>query len=195
MYDLMNAGSKDLVVDRGVALHKIIRLLTLSTAGDGYLTFMGNEFGHPEWIDFPREGNGWSYGYARRQWSLADHPDLRYRGLEAFDAAMIRMAQKESLFAYPPQIMVQDNAAKVLAFKRGSLLFVFNLHPRQSYSGYSFGVDAGKYTIILESDSTLFEGFSRIDVRVEHFTIWQAPHNKLSLYLPARTAMVLKKNN
>jgi len=193
MYDSMDILSRDLEVDRGIALHKVIRLLTLAAAGDGYLTFMGNEFGHPEWIDFPREGNAWSYAYARRQWSLADHPDLKYKGLEAFDAAMIRLAREESLFSAPPRIVVQDNASKVLIFTRGHLLFVFNVHPQHSYSGYSFGVDAGKYRICLDSDASTFGGFSRNNADIEHFTIWQAPDNKLSLYLPARTAMVLKK--
>ena len=193
MYDSMDKSCKDLVVDRGIALHKMIRLVTLATAGDGYLNFMGNEFGHPEWIDFPREGNQWSYAYARRQWSLPNNPKLRYQGLEAFDAAMIRLAREEAVFAKPPRLMVQDNMARVLIFMRGDLLFVFNFHPLSSYVDYTFGVDAGKYTICLESDAVAFEGFSRIDPQVAHFTLWRAPHHQLSLYLPARTAMVLKK--
>ena len=194
MYDSMDLSRRDLEVDRGIALHKMIRLVTLATAGEGYLNFMGNEFGHPEWIDFPREGNGWSYLYARRQWSLPNNPDLRYKGLDAFDAAMIHLAQDESLFSHPPQIIVQDNAAQVLAFMRGNLLFVFNFDPNRSYMDYTFSVDAGKYTISLNSDDVLFEGFSRIDHHIEHFTIWRPPHHQLSLYIPARTAMVLKKN-
>lgn len=32
----------------------MIRLLTFSLGSKAYLNFMGNEFGHPEWIDFPR---------------------------------------------------------------------------------------------------------------------------------------------
>jgi 1,4-alpha-glucan branching enzyme len=193
MYDSMEVSCHDLVVDRGIALHKMLRLITLATAGNGYLTFMGNEFGHPEWIDFPREGNGWSYAYARRQWSLADHPDLRYKSLEAFDAAMITLVRDESLFSHRPRTIVQDNNSRVLIFKRGNLLFVFNFHPQSSYMDYSFGVDAGKYQICLDSDSTLFGGFSRNDSTIEHFTVWQGANNRLSLYIPARTAMVLKK--
>ncbi|MDR2586577.1 MAG: alpha amylase C-terminal domain-containing protein [Prevotellaceae bacterium] len=195
MYHYMDAVGCDLEVERGIALHKMIRLATLATAGDGYLNFMGNEFGHPEWIDFPRQGNNWSYKYARRQWSLADNTDLRFKGLERFDTAMIRIAREEMLFSAPPKVMVQDDATKVLIFKRGNLLFVFNFHPQCSYSDYFFAVDAGKYSICLESDSALFGGFSRIDSSIEHFTIWRPPNNKLSLYLPARTAMVLKKND
>ncbi len=71
-------------VSRGIALHKMIRFITLATAGNGYLNFMGNEFGHPEWIDFPREGNNWSFHFARRQWHLADDPDLKYQFLCPF---------------------------------------------------------------------------------------------------------------
>ena len=95
MYDSMNIGSTNLVIDRGMALHKMIRLVTLATAGGGYLNFMGNEFGHPEWIDFPREGNQWSFKYARRQWSLADHPDIRYQFLGKFDRDMIYLCREE----------------------------------------------------------------------------------------------------
>jgi 1,4-alpha-glucan branching enzyme len=152
---------------------------------------MGNEFGHPEWIDFPREGNHWSYAHARRLWSLADNPNLRYNGLEAFDAAMIRLARNESFFSAPPSNVVQDNVSKVLVFRRSNLLFVFNFHPQSSYVDYSFAVDAGKYSICLHSDAAVFGGFNRIDDTIEHFTTWQPPNNKLSLYLPARTAMVL----
>ena len=52
-------------VERGVALHKMIRCITMALGGEAWLTFMGNEFGHPEWLDFPREGNGWSYQHCR----------------------------------------------------------------------------------------------------------------------------------
>jgi len=193
MYDSMDVSRRDLEVDRGIALHKMIRLVTMATAGDGYLTFMGNEFGHPEWIDFPREGNGWSYAHARRQWSLPNNPDLRFKGLELFEVAMIIMARNELLFASPPRTVVCDDASHVLIFMRGALLFVFNFDPNRSYMDYTFSVDAGNYSICLDSDDALFEGFSRIDCKTEHFTIWRSPHNQLSLYLPARTALVLKK--
>jgi|TARA_B110001450_G_scaffold246123_1_gene259899 1,4-alpha-glucan branching enzyme len=73
----------------------MIRLLTASLGGDAYLNFMGNEFGHPEWIDFPREGNNNSYHYCRRQWSLFDNQDLRYSQLGEWDKAM---TETENIF-------------------------------------------------------------------------------------------------
>ncbi|GJN39398.1 hypothetical protein PR202_gb28512 [Eleusine coracana subsp. coracana] len=80
----MYSGMSDLqpaspTIDRGIALQKMIHFITMALGGDGYLNFMGNEFGHPEWIDFPREGNNWSYDKCRRQWSLVDTDHLRYK--------------------------------------------------------------------------------------------------------------------
>jgi len=191
MYHSMSKSAESLVIDRGVALHKIIRLLSLSTAGDGYLNFMGNEFGHPEWIDFPREGNGWSYHYARRQWSLADNDQLRYRGLELFDRDMIHLAKQHSLFAHRPKATVQDIGSQVLIFTRGSLLFVFNLSPNRSYPDYGIEVPPGKYICLLDSDRELYGGFERNKPETEHFTVRCNEVDRLFLYLPSRTAMVL----
>ncbi|NLA15925.1 MAG: 1,4-alpha-glucan-branching enzyme [Bacteroidales bacterium] len=190
MYTGMSKHTESMVVDRGIALHKIIRLLTLSSAGDGYLNFMGNEFGHPEWIDFPREGNEWSYHYARRQWSLVDDKALRYKGLELFDRAMIHMAKKHSLYDHLPKPVVQDTESQVLAFMRGNLLFVFNLSPENSYTDYGMEVKPGKYTCILNTDDLLYGGFSRYRKGTEHFTVPQPGTNTLFLYLPARSGMV-----
>lgn len=190
MYTSMSKDIPSLTVDRGIALHKIIRLLSLSTAGDGYLNFMGNEFGHPEWIDFPREGNGWSYYYARRQWSLADNDLLRYKGLELFDRDMIRMARAQNLYNSAPRPVVQDIGSQVLAFERGHLLFVFNLSPVRSYTGYGMEVVPGSYRCILDTDDPLYGGFDRNDRGVVHLTVPQRGTNVLFLYLPARTAMV-----
>ncbi|MFY9116773.1 MAG: alpha amylase C-terminal domain-containing protein [Bacteroidales bacterium] len=190
MYTSMSKDIESLIVDRGVALHKMIRLLTLSTAGDGYLNFMGNEFGHPEWIDFPRQGNDWSYQYARRQWSLADHELLRYKDLELFDMDMIRMAKERLLFDHPPQPVVQDIGSQVLAFTRGNLLFVFNWSPNRSYTDYGLEVKPGAYTCILDTDNPRYGGFDRYRRGTVHVTIQQPGTNRLFLYLPARTAMV-----
>ena len=129
MYTAMNRGSQNLTVERGMALHKMIRLVTLATAGDGYLNFMGNEFGHPEWIDFPREGNGWSYFYARRQWSLADNPDLRYGQLLQFDKAMIHLFSENGILRDRPVQLYVDERQKVLIFGRGYFIFALNFHP------------------------------------------------------------------
>lgn len=188
MYTSMDKKSQSLVVDRGIALHKMIRLLSLTTAGDGYLNFMGNEFGHPEWIDFPRQGNNWSCFYARRQWSLADNELLRYHGLEMFDQDMIHLVKKYQIFAQRPQAVVQDIGSQVLAFERAGVLFVFNFSPSKSYTSYGLEVSAGKYTCILDSDNLQYGGFERNKIGIEHFTISQNDTNWLLLYLPARTA-------
>ena len=138
MYFSMNKNSTSDIIDRGIALHKMIRLVTMATAGDGYLNFMGNEFGHPEWIDFPREGNGWSYKYARRQWSLAEPDYLRYKYLLNFDNAMIRLGKSEGILEERPELLVQDEEKKILVFKRINCIFAFNFNPCLSFSDYGF---------------------------------------------------------
>ena len=138
MYFSMNKDSTSDIIDRGIALHKMIRLVTMATAGDGYLNFMGNEFGHPEWIDFPREGNGWSYKYARRQWSLAEPDYLRYKYLLNFDNAMIRLGKSEGILEERPELLVQDEEKKILVFKRINCIFAFNFNPCLSFSDYGF---------------------------------------------------------
>ncbi len=189
MYYSMSKSSQNGIVDRGIALHKLIRLVTLATCGGGYLNFMGNEFGHPEWIDFPREGNGWSCKYARRQWSLADNPDLRYGGLQAFDAAMVKYVKAEKILnAFPEQLYV-DERAKVLIFKRGNSIFAFNFSPNASYADFRFHAPDGVYVMAFNSDEERFGGFSRLQQDEKHFTV----DGVLSLYLPSRVVVVLKK--
>lgn len=193
IYSGMSVFDHNLVIDRGIALHKMIRLMTIATAGDGYLNFMGNEFGHPEWIDFPREGNDWSYEHARRQWSLADDPDLRFHFLRAFDKAMIGMVNRVNFFEPIPEPIVRDNERQILVFRRGEYLFVFNFSPNHSYSDYMFDAAPGKYMPVLDTDNECFSGFGRIDDRQEHFTMNREGRNLLSLYIPARAAFVLQK--
>jgi len=193
MYTGMNRGSENPVVERGVALHKMIRLVTLVTAGDGYLTFMGNEFGHPEWIDFPRQGNGWSYKYARRQWSLCQNPFLRYKPLMDFDREMIGLFRKENLLASRPVCMVTDELKKILIIRRGRYIFAFNFNPVESFSDYTFKAPAGEYFIVLDSDAGDFDGFGRNDDEVRHFTSRRDMADFLQLYLPNRSVLVLKK--
>lgn len=193
MYWGMETGSRSLAVDRGIALHKLIRLMTLVTAGDGYLTFMGNEFGHPEWIDFPREGNDWSYFYARRQWSLVDNPALRYRGLWQFEKAMLALARETGLLSVPPRCLLCDEEKKVLVAERGGLLFAFNFHPERSYSDFRFPAPPGTYRILLDSDDLPFGGFGRNDASVPHEAVSEPSGSQLSLYLPSRTVQVLGK--
>lgn len=157
MYDAMHVGSQSPRIDRGIALHKLARLATFGTAAHGYLNFMGNEFGHPEWIDFPREGNGWSCDKARRQWSLRDDPSLRFSHLADFDQAMLALAKPswgESL-AEPLKV---DEGDKILAWRRGDLLILLNFHPTQSYAGYGFLVEPGTYERVLSSDDPRFGG-------------------------------------
>lgn len=189
MYSEMSRGSSDVVVDRGIALHKMIRLLTAALSSGGYLTFMGNEFGHPEWIDFPREGNSWSYKYARRQWSLAANPNLRYGCLQAFDSAMLHYLKREKLLGCPPVQLYCDENAKVLIFSRANTIFAFNFSPNSSYEDFSFSAPEGEWRLEFDSDMSEFDGFSRLAQGESHLTVG----GKLSLYLPARTAIVLKK--
>ena len=197
MYTSMSLLTPSLIVDRAVALHKMIRLFTFMAAGGGYLTFMGNEFGHPEWIDFPREGNGWSYKYARRQWRLADDELLKYRFLNEFDRAMVETGKRHGL----PRLQLTEslsvnNSDKIIAFRRGDLVTVMNFNPTISFTGYGIPVK-GKFRIILDTDDPLFGGQGRIDTAQTYFSQPDqghygvtAPHH-LKLYLPARTAVVL----
>ena len=185
MYDHMAVTDENLVIDRAIALHKLIRLLTAATNGGGYLNFMGNEFGHPEWIDFPREGNDWSYHYARRQWKLADDPTLKYNYLAAFDQAMI--TQVKDVADSFDDVLTNDGD-HVLAFRRGDLLFVFNFHPSQSFTDYGIPVLSGDYRIVLSSDDESYGGFNRIDTDVAY-----GSDGQIKLYLPARTAVVLRR--
>lgn len=191
MYTSMSKTTPSLTIDRAVALHKMIRLVTLATCGGGYLNFMGNEFGHPEWIDFPREGNGWSYKYARRQWSLADRDDLRYAGLEAFDARMISYVKKERVLDSRPVQLYVDESAKILIFRRGNSIFALNFNPCGSYSGYSFPAPDGVYEMAFNSDEAEFGGFARLQPGETHMTV----DGRLSLYLPSRVAVVLRKRS
>ena len=188
MYYSMNTGSANLTVDRGVALHKMIRLVTAATAGDGYLTFMGNEFGHPEWMDFPREGNGWSYKYARRQWSLVESESLRYRRLNDFDAAMVHFLKESGCMDDSPHLIYADEEKKVLIFSRKSCIFALNFHPTRSYADYGFAAPAGEYEVVLSSDEMKFDGFARVREGEKHTSI----DGTLYLYLPSRTAIILK---
>lgn len=198
MYWHMMKGDDNASVNRGIAMHKMIRLVTLATINGGYLNFMGNEFGHPEWIDFPREGNGWSYKYARRQWDLVDRVELRYGELNAFDNAMIELVSDVYDFqTLPVEKLWEKDDDQVLAFKRGDLIFVFNWAPFNSFEGYGFLAPEGEYEVVLSSDDKRFGGFENIDDSQHHFTMpdpLYADEHKgwLKLYLPARTCQVLR---
>lgn len=200
MYTHMQANDRDLTVSRGMALHKMIRLITAGTSNGGYLNFMGNEFGHPEWIDFPREGNGWSYKYARRQWHLASDPSLKYQYLEAFEKEMLRTLKMEkNLFGKPVVLLHDSSADQVLAFSRGCFLFVFNFNPTKSFESYRIAAAKGVYRVVLSTDSLSFGGYAHNDDSIEHATSADDSCGDLSskewvsLYLPARTAFVLSR--
>lgn len=200
MYWHFKKGDENDTVHRGIALHKMIRLVTASTINGGYLNFMGNEFGHPEWIDFPREGNGWSYKYARRQWNLVDNHELCYHYLGDFDNKMIHLLRnsESDIRKFPVQEVWHDDGDQVLAYMRGSLVFVFNFSPNRSYDGYGFRVPEGAYEVVLNTDATEFGGNGLADDTVCHLTNFDpllAREHKgwLKLYLPARSAVVLCK--
>ena len=200
MYWHFKHGDENEMVHRGIALHKMIRLVTLGTINGGYLNFMGNEFGHPEWIDFPREGNGWSYKYARRQWNLVDNADLDYHYLGDFDQEMLKVVKGEKNFIkMPVQEIWHNDGDQVLAFMRGDLVFVFNFSPTHSYTDYGFLVPEGAYNVVLNSDAKAFGGYGFADDDVTHLTNYDPIYEQdkkgwLKLYIPARSAVVLKKN-
>lgn len=199
MYWHFKHGDETDLVRRGIALHKMIRLVTASAMNGGYLNFMGNEFGHPEWIDFPREGNGWSYKYARRQWNLVDNPDLDYHYLGDFDKAMLAVIKSEKNFNLTPvQEIWHNDSDQILAFERGELVFVFNFSPVRSFADYGFLVRNGEYQVVLNTDAKVFGGNGLADDTVAHFTNFDPLYEKddkgwLKLYIPARTAVVLRK--
>lgn len=190
MYTSMNIDSQSLVVDRGIALHKMIRLVTIATAGDGYLTFMGNEFGHPEWIDFPRAGNGWSYKYARRQWSLCKPDYLRYKYLMNFDSDMIHLFRKENLLAYKPELIRADEEKKVLIFRRKNYIFALDFNPSESFTGYAFEAPEGDWELELDSDEKRYDGFSRLKEGEVHHS-----DTGITMYLPSRCALVFRRKS
>lgn len=193
MYWSMNIGNDSKVIDRGMAVHKLLRLLTLTLGGDGYLTFMGNEFGHPEWIDFPREGNGWSYHYCRRQWSLVDNPDLKYQYLQKFEVDMVSAAKRyQILQGQDRQLMVHEQD-HVLVYQKGKATVAVNMNPEGCFEGYFVPVsEMGVYRVVLSTDDFCYGGHGR----VAHQSYWteQLPDGRigLRLYLPNRTAIVLE---
>ena len=196
MYTDMDKSCHNLVIDRAVALHKMIRLFTLAGGGEGYLNFMGNEFGHPEWIDFPREGNGWSFHYCRRQWSLVDNGFLKYEYLGNFDKDMVKVSKDFRIFDQNmPDLLLLKNPEQTIVFYRNGLIFAFNFSPNNSLSNVLVPIfDEKDYEVALCSDDFCYGG----NGLVHHITY---PYKKfddknyIELYLPARTAIVLKPVN
>ena len=194
MYTDMSVFTQSLVIDRAIALHKLLRLLTAAAGGDAYLNFMGNEFGHPEWVDFPREGNGNSYHYCRRQWHLVHDTNLRYRFLAAFDRAMLDVIRDSSAYRqFMPDQKLLHRDDLVLAFERGGYLYVFNFHPTSSYPDYLIPVSQGRdYELVLSSDDAAFGGQDRVAHIPYSSFVPGRKDSALRLYLPARTGLVLR---
>lgn len=194
MYTDMEKRTHNLVIDRAIALHKMIRLFTLGGGGEGYLNFMGNEFGHPEWIDFPREGNGWSFHYCRRQWSLRENGLLKYQWLGDFDEDMVKLTKENQLFTQRMgDLRLNMRPEKVLVFYRKGLLFAFNFHPNQSQKNVLVPVpQPGVYNIALSTDDGKYGGFDQIS-HIPYPTKEIDGVHYVELYLPARTAVVLKE--
>lgn len=192
MYFHMQVSDQNLIIDRGIALHKMIRLFTAALGGEAYLNFIGNEFGHPEWIDFPREGNNWSYKYARRQWSLVDNANLKYKYLNSFDEQMVHLLKSDQILpALPAKQLNMDEHNKSIIFERNNLIFAFNFHQSHSIADYRFGgISPGSYKIVLCSDDKDLGGFGRVDTSIIYHTL---DDGRLSIYLPNRTALVLKQ--
>jgi 1,4-alpha-glucan branching enzyme len=196
MYTDLAKHIPSVVVDRGIALHKMIRLITYAFGGEAWLNFMGNEFGHPEWIDFPREGNAFSFFYARRQWSLVDNQLLRYHFLNDFDRAMHQLEETYHLLSDPLiELLAVHEDNKLLAARRGALVFLFNFHPTASLTDYRIGVpDRRDYRIVLSTDLPELGGFDRVRLGTVYpwrDEPWDERRQCVMAYLPSRTAQVL----
>ncbi len=198
IYDTMHRSARNLATDRAVALHKLVRLTTLATAGHAYLNFMGNEFGHPEWVDFPREGNGFSYQYARRQWHLRDDPALFFHCLAEFDRDMLRLfADHRALESGPARRLLVSDERKLLGFERGDLFVLVNFHSATSVCDFAVLVPPGAYRGVFNSDETVYGGQGRIQTDQEYPAFSEVRNRELChfirVYLPARTALVLTR--
>ena len=194
MYTDMNKDCHNPTIDRAIALHKMIRLFTLAGGGEGYLNFMGNEFGHPEWIDFPREGNGWSFHYCRRQWSLKNNGMLKYEWLNEFDKDMVKLTQENKIFNQRmADLMLMKAPEQMLAFYRNGLMFVFNFHFCNSLNNVLIPVhQPGEYTVVLSSDDEKYGGFGNVKMQTYSTKLFDGKHY-IELYVPARTCFVLKE--
>lgn len=194
MYWSMDVDNKSDIIYRGMALHKMLRLITSSLAGEGYLNFMGNEFGHPEWIDFPREGNDWSYKYCRRQWHLAQDNSLKYKYLLNFDKAMVELVKSGRVYSSKAKDLYIDIQRKILVYKRGDIVFAFNFNPTESFDGYYLrNLDSGRYRPVLSTDEYRFGGEGRQSMINQYSTYTlDDGSNGFPIYLPARTAICLK---
>ncbi|MBF0113201.1 MAG: alpha amylase C-terminal domain-containing protein, partial [Desulfamplus sp.] len=197
IYSSMSIEHETITTFRGVALHKMVRLITIATAADGYLNFMGNEFGHPEWIDFPSKQNNFSFDFAKRQWSLRDNKNLYFYHLAEFDKDMVKLAKRYRFIGSPkPELLHIHEDNRVIAFKReiiyeerlSYLIFIFNFNPSISFKDYLIDAPKGTYQEVMNSDQIKYGGKDRLVANQEHFT---SSKGCLSLYLPTRSALVM----
>ena len=198
MYDSMTKDSENYIIDRALALHKMIRWITISMGSDGYLNFMGNEFGHPEWIDFPREGNDYSFHYARRQWSLADNENLKYHYLADFDKAMLKHSEKYNQLGNTIFRLWIDNDRKIIAFRNKDIVYIFNFHPTDSYESFAVPIhDVGQFRVVMDTDEERFGGAGRISHSYVYNTerLAGTDYDGIKIYIPSRTALALEKYN
>lgn len=195
MYFHMHKDDPNIIVDRGINLHNVIRMLTISVGGEAYLNFMGNEFGHPEWIDFPREGNEWSYHYARRQWSLSKNDGLKYQYLASFDKAMLSFIKdNEIMKSGVPRELWIDEANNIMVFERNNFVFVFNLHP--SHSPFDYLIQSpqiGSYELVFNSDASYFGGFERIQGNAIFLAKMENDIPMMRIYSPNRSVQIYRK--
>ncbi len=194
MYTDMDKATHTPIIDRAIALHKMIRMFTLAGGGEAYLNFMGNEFGHPEWIDFPREGNGWSFHYCRRQWSLKENGYLKYQWLNDFDEDMVKLTKENRIFDQrmgDQRLYMKDE--KILVFYRNGLLFAFNFHPSQSMVDVKVPLPRkADYTVAMSSDDLKYGGQELVE-HMKYVARSRKGEAYIQLYLPARTVVVLKE--
>ncbi len=196
-FNMSVLSERTLVIDRGIALHKMIRLITYSLGGKGYLNFIGNEFGHPEWLDFPRKGNNDSFQHCRRQFNLVDDPLLRYKDLNLFDKAMHMLESKYNFLDAIEYVTIKHEQDKIISFEKDSLIFVFNFHPTKSFPDYPIPTNSPlPYKIVLNTDRQCFGGLDRIDESIYHEPIKQKLFDRdfhIKIYIPSRCAIVLSQ--
>ncbi|MBU3111106.1 alpha-amylase family glycosyl hydrolase [Clostridium lacusfryxellense] len=198
MYSHMLKTDDNIIIRRAMELHKLIKFITITLGGEGYLNFMGNEFGHPDWIDFPRIGNNWSYKYARRQWSLMENKELKYDYLANFDREMLSLMKRHNVLSSTDlQNLWTDEENKLLAFKKGGLVFLFNFNTDISYPEYELPTDEmGEFEVVFNSDELMFGGLNRIGTDyIYNAKKLGGKGNKpgVVIYSPSRTVLVLKK--
>lgn len=192
MYNAMLMETETWKVSRGLAFYRLMRLITLATADKGYLNFMGNEFGHPEWLDAEE--------HAHRQWRLAEDTSLKYACLNAWDQAQMQLVSDNiESFKTPAMFRYIHEDKRLLAFERGALLFVFNFNETQAFSDLCFAVTPGKYLEILSSDERRFAGHDNLRITeppLEHFTqpCFDPNLGDITLYIPPMIVLVLKRD-